>query len=178
MKQPAAPARRRYASIALLAVLLAPAAAGAAAPLRYDKVAFEHAVLARGPVIVHFAAGWCPTCQVQKPIVQQLLQEPALRQVKLFVADYDRERLLRGALGVNQQSTFVVFRNGFEVGRSTGQTSRDDIRTTFAKALPRNEWLDPAPGASGRPGAAAPRTERGPAAETPFTPFSLKDARP
>ena len=54
---------------------------------------------------------------------------------KLFIADFDTEKALKKSLKVSTQSTFVVFKGGKEVARSTGQTSQSDIEATFAKAL-------------------------------------------
>jgi len=127
-------AARRGACLAVLAALLAPPAA-AAAPLPYSKPAFDHAVAAREPVIVHFAAGWCPTCQAQKPVIERILMDPTLRQVKFFVADYDRELGLRNKLAVNQQSTLIVFKAGYEVTRSVGDTNRESLARMFRRAL-------------------------------------------
>lgn len=101
----------------------------------YDKAQFETAVAAGKPVVVDFAAGWCPTCRAQKPIVQALLKEEKLQPVTLFLADYDTETALKKQLGVTQQSTFVVFKDGKEVGRSTGQTQKQAISDLFDKAL-------------------------------------------
>jgi len=101
----------------------------------YDKAAFEKALAAGGPVIVDFFADWCPTCKSQKPHVQALLAEPKMKNVTLFVADFDKERDLKKNLRVTKQSTFVVFRGGKEVGRSTGQTKKEDLAALFGKAL-------------------------------------------
>ncbi|CDY74622.1 Thioredoxin domain [Caballeronia glathei] len=87
------------------------------------------------PNIVYFHATWCPTCKVQQPIVARLAASPEMKDVTIFVADYDKEVALKRALKVTQQSTFVVFKGGHEVARSTGQTREQDIRNTFAKAL-------------------------------------------
>jgi len=106
-----------------------------AGEIPYDKAAFEKAVAESKPVIVAFHADWCPTCRTQKPIVQELLREPKLKDVTLFVADFDKEKDLKKSLRVSQQSTFVVFKAGKEVARSTGQTKKGDIAATFAKVL-------------------------------------------
>ncbi len=101
----------------------------------FDQAAFDRAVAAGEPVIVQFHAEWCPTCKAQAPVVAALAAEPTMKAVKIFVADYDRERDLKKALKVTQQSTFVVFKGGKEVTRSTGQTQRAGIEAVFAKAL-------------------------------------------
>ena len=106
-----------------------------AAELPFSQAAFTQALNAHKPVIVDFAASWCPTCRAQKPIVQALMAEPKMKGVTLFVADYDKEKALERSLKVVQQSTFVVFKEGKEVARSTGQTQRDELEALFNKAL-------------------------------------------
>ena len=111
------------------------ALAAFAAELPFDKAKFDAALAKGEPVIVDFSASWCPTCKAQKPIVQGLMSEPKLKPVTLFVADYDTEVALKKQLNVTQQSTFVVFKGGKEVGRSTGQTQKAAIAELFDKAL-------------------------------------------
>src|SRR5262245_55302117 len=122
---------RKLWSTALLCLALG--AHAASAP--FDQAAFDKAVAAGGPVIVQFHADWCPTCKQQAPIVQQVLAEPMMNGVQFFVADYDNEKALKKQLRVSTQSTFVVFKGGKEVARSTGQTTQPLIEATFAKAL-------------------------------------------
>ena len=111
------------------------ALAALAAEVPFDKAKFDAALAKGEPVIVDFAASWCPTCKAQKPIVQGLMSEPKLKPVTLFVADYDTEVALKKQLNVTQQSTFVVFKGGKEVGRSTGQTQKEAIAALFEKSL-------------------------------------------
>ena len=111
------------------------AAAAWAGELPYDKAAFDKALAEGKPVIVDFFADWCPTCKAQKPHVQSLLGEAKMKDVTLFIADYDKEKDLKKALRVTQQATFVVFKGGKEVGRSTGQTKKEDLAALFGKAL-------------------------------------------
>jgi len=123
---------RSLLSLCLLWWLALGAQAGS---IPFQQAAFDKAVAAGGPVVVYLHADWCPTCKQQAPIVAQLLAEPRMKDLRLFVADFDTETALKQALHVSAQSTFVVFKGGKEVARSTGQTSRDAIEATFAKAL-------------------------------------------
>ncbi|MGH8783252.1 thioredoxin family protein [Paraburkholderia sp.] len=101
----------------------------------FTQTRFDHAIAAGEPTVVYLHATWCPTCRVQKPIVDRLSAEPSLKPVTIFVADFDTETALKRALKITQQSTFVVFKQGHEVARSTGQTQEQAIRATFDKAL-------------------------------------------
>lgn len=115
------------------AMLIAVAAWAGEVP--YQKAAFDKALAEGRPAIVYFHADWCPTCKAQQPLVQELLKEPRMQDVTLFLADYDKEKGLKKALRVSSQSTFVVFKRGKEVARSTGQTDMEELAATFAKAL-------------------------------------------
>lgn len=68
-------------------------------------------------------------------IVDRLSTDVRLKSVTIFLADYDTETALKKTLRITQQSTFVVFKHGHEVARSTGQTQEQVIRAIFEKAL-------------------------------------------
>ena len=122
----------RYGAALALSFAASMAGAGETA---FTQAAFDKAVAAGHPVVVDFQASWCPTCKAQKPIVEALLAEPKRHELTLFAADYDTEAALKKQLRVTQQSTFVVFKGGKEVGRSTGDTSKAGIASLFDKAL-------------------------------------------
>ena len=115
-----------------LALLSTFATAGESA---FDKSRFDKLLAEGKPIIVDFYADWCPTCKAQKPSVQALAADPKFKDVTVFTADYDKEKELKKELRVSSQSTFIVFKDGKEVARSTGQTKKYDIAATFAKAL-------------------------------------------
>jgi thioredoxin 1 len=120
---------------ALALVLLGASGAVSADEVPYQKAQLEQTLVAGKPAIVYVHATWCPTCKVQQPIVDKLSAEPQLKGVTIFVADFDKETELKKQLKVSQQSTFVVFKQGHEVTRSTGQTQEPAIRATFDQAL-------------------------------------------
>jgi len=101
----------------------------------FDQARYAQALAAGKAVVVYMHADWCPTCRAQKPIVDKLSAEPSFKSVTIFVADFDKETALEKSLKVNHQSTFVVFKQGREVTRSTGQTDEAAIRATLQQAL-------------------------------------------
>ena len=123
---------RSFFYTSLMAASVTVALAG---ELPFDQKKFDTAVAAGESVVVDFSATWCATCKAQKPIVDKLMELPKFKKVTLFVADYDKEVALKKQLRVAQQSTFVVFKGGKEVTRSTGQTDKDVLAAVFDKAL-------------------------------------------
>jgi thiol-disulfide isomerase/thioredoxin len=125
----------KYAFGVLIAALLMAAGVTHAAEVPFNQGPYQQAVAAGKPVVVYFHADWCPTCRAQQPIVDRLAREPGFAPVTIFVADFDKETALEKSLKVDHQSTFVVFKQGHEVGRSTGQTAESAIRAVLQQAL-------------------------------------------
>jgi thioredoxin 1 len=88
------------------------------------------------PFAVVFHADWCPTCRVQAPVLRELTQQPEFKGVTLFVANFDTEKVLERSLGVTKQSTIVVFRDGKEIARSTGETQQASLSEILRRAIP------------------------------------------
>jgi thioredoxin 1 len=101
----------------------------------FNQAQFDSARAADKPVAVAFHADWCPTCRAQAPVLKELLQTPELKSVSLYIANFDTESALRKALGVTKQSTIVVFENGREAARSTGDTQRDNLAALLRHAI-------------------------------------------
>jgi thioredoxin 1 len=106
-----------------------------AAETPFNQAQFDSMRAAGKPVAVVFHADWCPICRAQAPLLKDLLQTPALKSLTLFVADYDTEKTLRQSFGVTQQSTIVVFKDGKEIARSTGDTQRDALAALLRHAV-------------------------------------------
>ncbi|MEP6907640.1 MAG: thioredoxin family protein [Pseudoxanthomonas sp.] len=117
------------------ALLMMISGAALAAVVPFDQAQYDQARAAGRPVVVYFHADWCPTCRAQQPIVDKLSKEAAFTPVTIFEADFDTQTDLEKNLKVTQQSTFVVFKQGHEVTRSTGQTQEPAIRAVLQQAL-------------------------------------------
>jgi thioredoxin 1 len=106
-----------------------------AAEIPFNQAQFDAARAAGKPVAVVFHADWCPTCRAQAPLLKELAQSPGLKPLTLYVANYDTEKALKKSLGVTQQSTIVVFKDGKESARSTGDTQRDSLAELLHHAI-------------------------------------------
>ena len=125
----------RYVAASILVLFSALAGFGCqAAEQPFNRVAFDSAVKAGKPVAVVFHADWCPTCRAQAPVLMQLVGHPKYKALTLFVANFDDESQLKRELHVNKQSTIVVFRNGAEIARSTGDTQSDRLDAVLSGA--------------------------------------------
>lgn len=101
----------------------------------FNQAEFDKAVRSGKPVAVDFHADWCSTCRMQQAALEAVLAEPAMKDVTVFIADFDTERALKRRLKVTAQSTLVVFKGGKEVARSMGQTQRADLAALLKQAL-------------------------------------------
>jgi thioredoxin len=121
------------AALSLMLTLLSALALSAEIP--FNQAQFDAARAAGKPVAVVFHADWCPTCRAQAPVLKELTQTPELKPITLYVADFDAEKTLKKSLGVTKQSTIVVFKNGQESARSTGDTQRDSLAALLHHAI-------------------------------------------
>lgn len=125
--------KRIAGALALILVLAIGTAGAAEAP--YDEATFHKLLSSGQPVALDFSASWCPTCRAQAPLLRSITAEPGFKDLTLMVADYDKEMALRKTYNVSMQSTLIVFRNGKEVARSTGDTSRSGLTHLLGTAL-------------------------------------------
>jgi thioredoxin 1 len=106
-----------------------------AAEVPFNQAQFDAAKASGKPIAVVFHADWCPTCRAQAPLLKDLSEKPEFSRVTLYVANYDSEKSLKKSLGVTQQSTLVVFKQGREVGRSTGDTNEASLAALLRRSI-------------------------------------------
>lgn len=75
-------------------------------------------------VLVEFYASWCPHCQRMMPIVEQI-KELLDGKVDVYQFDIDENRELANKEKVESIPTFIVYKNGQEVWRNSGEMEAD-----------------------------------------------------
>lgn len=119
--------------LSLLALLFATSAWADQTP--YSQSTFESLLKDGQPILVEVHADWCSTCRAQAGVTDALLREPAYRGIRALRVDYDTQEDVLRKFRVARQSTLIVFKNGKEVGRSLGDTSREGIENLLKKAI-------------------------------------------
>lgn len=73
-----------------------------------------------GTVLVEFYASWCPHCQRMMPIVDDI---KALfdGRANIYQFDIDENNVLATELGVSSIPTFIIFKDGEEMWRASGE---------------------------------------------------------
>lgn len=84
--------------------------------------------------MIDFTAKWCGPCKVMEPVMATLATEYAGR-IKVVAIDVDDEQLLAQQFNVRSMPTFVLVRDGSEVGRVIGSRPRAFIAGMIDRAL-------------------------------------------
>jgi thiol-disulfide isomerase/thioredoxin len=124
--------RRQFLTLAAAGAVVASAGTSLAAASLADV---EAVVAAGGAVLIHVTAPWCGTCRRQKPIVAELLAKPEYQGLKKIDVDFDSQRDVLQRFTVQRQATMLVFKNGKEAGRATGETDPQAIAALFRKVV-------------------------------------------
>ncbi len=107
----------------LVAIFLVASVPASAADVRaYSPEALAEAQSAGKPILVDVFAEWCSTCKAQKPILADLKKQPKYKNLVVLTADFDKDKEALKALGVQKQSTLIVFKGDKELVRSVGST--------------------------------------------------------
>lgn len=88
---------------------------------------FEEEVLnSEKPVLIDFWASWCGPCRMMLPVIDQIAEEMQ-DEVKVCKINIDEEKKLAEKYNVMSIPTFVVIKDGNEVGRSVGVQDKAEI---------------------------------------------------
>ena len=78
------------------------------------------------PVLVDFWAVWCGPCQMMAPILHEL--EAEMPDVQIGKVNVDEQMDLARQFRVVSIPTLIIFKNGQEVQRMVGVTSREELK--------------------------------------------------
>ncbi len=106
-----------------------------AANIPFEQANFDQLLKQGKPVVLHIHADWCPTCRAQDEVLKDLLPLDEFKNLPVLRVNFDTEKTLLRKYKVRNQSTFIVFKNGKEVTRSTGETDSMRIAALLKAAL-------------------------------------------
>ena len=87
------------------------------------------------PVLVDIYADWCSTCKKQERVLQELLPQPEFKGFTVLRVNFDTQSAVVKAFDAHFQSTLIVYKNGKEAGRVTGETDSNRIAALLRDAL-------------------------------------------
>ena len=87
-----------------------------------------------GAVMVEFYASWCPHCQRMMPVVEDL---KALFEgrANIYQFDIDENAEFADSLDVRSIPTFIIYYNGEELWRTTGETEGNVLARKIEDAI-------------------------------------------
>ena len=96
---------------------------------------FDEALIAADrPVLVDFAAEWCPPCRMLEPVLKALAAESGDR-LSIVHVDVDQSPGLSARFSVMAMPTLVLFVHGTERRRFVGARSKAQLVRELGEAL-------------------------------------------
>lgn len=87
---------------------------------------YEDIIKSDKPVLVEFFATWCPLCHRMAPIVEQVA-ELLDGRAPVYQLDIDKNQELADDQQVQSVPTFIVYKNGVEQWRHSGEIDGNDL---------------------------------------------------
>ncbi len=85
-------------------------------------------------VLVEFFATWCPYCQKMMPIVADI-KTLLVDQLKVLQFDVDKNEELANKENIQSLPTFLLYANGKEVMRETGEMPAEVLLQKIQAAI-------------------------------------------
>lgn len=85
--------------------------------------------------VISVHADWCSTCKTQDKVLSEFMKNPEYKNVTFYQLEYDTQKDLLKTLKVRSQSTILIFKNGKEVARATGDTKVSALTKLTKQAI-------------------------------------------
>ncbi len=93
---------------------------------------FDAVIQNSEPTLVDFWAPWCGPCRMMAPVMEALA---AKGEVAVGSLNIDEEADIGQKYSISSVPTFILFKDGKEVGRKTGATAQADLEKFISDAL-------------------------------------------
>lgn len=87
---------------------------------------YDSAIKATPVVLVEFFATWCPHCRAMMPVVAQV-KELLEGKADVVQLDIDKNQEAADSNNVESVPTFIVYKNGQEEWRHSGEIDGNDL---------------------------------------------------
>ncbi len=95
---------------------------------------YSQLISSKPVVLVEFFATWCPHCQKMMPIVAQV-KELLEGSVEVYQLDIDKNDEAADEANVTSVPTFLLYKNGKEVWRQSGEMEAHVLLSKIQSAL-------------------------------------------
>ena len=85
--------------------------------------------------VISVHADWCSTCKSQDKVLSTFIKAPEFKNVTFYQLEFDTQKDLLKTLKVRTQSIVIVFKDGKEVARTTGDTKEAALSKLAKQAI-------------------------------------------
>ena len=100
---------------------------------KFYTMDYKSLIKSENVVLVEFYASWCPHCQRMAPVVEGL-KDLVNGKIGIHQIDVDEHEQLAEENGADTIPTFILYKDGQEVWRHTGEIESDALLSLITAA--------------------------------------------